>query len=96
MDDLLAKHAALSDPRIRLQNHEYRVTAPSGQSKGGRFYINGPLVIEKMDKASLGEPSYTKVATITKPGPGVCSDASMEQDRQRDLALWSLLASGGE
>lgn len=85
-----------ADPRVRLENAEYRVTAPNGKQKDGRFFVNGHLIVEKKDKASLGEPTFVKVAIIVKPPIGHAGDASMEEENQRNLAIWSLLANGGE
>lgn len=91
-----SQQATKTDPRVRLENDEYRVVAPNGRAKDGRFFVNGNLVIEKKTKASLGEVSYVFVASIMKPSNRIEGDASLEQERQRDLALWGLLGNGGE
>ncbi len=91
-----APMGSVPDPRIRLENAEYRVTAPNGRQKDGRFFVNGNLVIERKVKASLGEASFVQVATLTQPSKSAAVDPSFEEDRQREIALWSLLSMGGE
>jgi hypothetical protein len=82
----------IKDERIRLENHEYRVTAPMGRKSGARFFINDQLVVEKKTKASLGEVSYTVIAVIQKPKGSLGDPAT----RELDAALFSLLSAGGE
>lgn len=85
----------IPDPRVRMENDEYRVTAPNGKSSGARFFVNGLLVIEKKTKASLGEVSYEPILTLPKPSNVTASTEDMEDERQKNLALFSLLAGPG-
>lgn len=75
------------DPRVRAEVGDYRVVAPSGRAKDGRFFVNGSLVIEKRDNNALGEARWSHVATLAKPGID-CKDES-------EIALYRLLAGPG-
>lgn len=81
------KTSPSKDPRVRTEVRDYRVVAPSGRSKDGRFFVNGSLVIEKRDQNALGEVRWSHVTTLAKPGID-CKDES-------EIALYRLLAGPG-
>jgi hypothetical protein len=75
------------DPRIRVEIGEYRVVAPNGRAKDGRFYVNGALTIEKRSKDALGNRCWTHVAVVSSPGID-CKDEFI-------IAIYRLLAGPG-
>jgi hypothetical protein len=81
--DLLGPSVS-KDPRVRAEVGDYRVVAPNGRPKDGRFFVNGSLVIEKKDKNALGEVRWSHVTTLVEPGVD-CKD-------EGEIALYWLLS----
>lgn len=75
------------DPRVRTEVEDYRVVAPAGRAKDGRFFVNGSLVIEKKDKNALGEVRWSHVTTLARPGID-CKD-------EIEIGMFRLLAGPG-
>ena len=74
-----------NDVRIRREctggGLTYRVVAPSAKQRGSSEYMNGKLVIERIDTDALGEKYWKKVGEVTK-----------ETQDQQAVAIYYLLA----
>jgi hypothetical protein len=79
--------SAIKNPKIRVEVRDYRVVAPKGQTRSGRFFVNDPLVIERKSKDALGVEGWSHVTTINAPGKD-CKD-------EVELAFYWLLAGPG-
>lgn len=75
----------LQDHRIRLQQGDYRVVAPSARKRGSRVVMSGALIVEKRGKDSLGNEIWTPVTSFAE-----------RHTDETDEALFTLLSGGAE
>ncbi len=82
----------LRDPRIRHEVGHFRVVAPDGklQGKGGVFYCNGRLVLEKATRDSLGNLTWVFLQYFEKPVAFLKGT-----DADIDRAVYAIMAGEG-
>jgi hypothetical protein len=88
----------IPDCRIRVQTNNYRVVDANAKQGGSgdrsRVYLNGALTIERKVIDALSQPAWVYVCTILAPSKAEQSQLSPE--RQKEIALFDLLAAGAE
>jgi hypothetical protein len=78
-----------TEVRIRRAFGDYRCIAPHAKSQGARLFINGALIIERLDKDALGNTRWVYVGSVDKPDVAAGKHSLMS-------AVYYLLAGSAE